>query len=62
MFRDRKVGHLMTNPAILPGPDRREIPEGILDAVVTTTIALHDPQGRLEPLLHAWRPRKKAEG
>jgi hypothetical protein len=30
--------------------------------VVTTTIALHDPQGRLEPLLHAWRPRKKAKG
>jgi hypothetical protein len=27
MFRDRKVGHLMTNPAILPGLDRREIPE-----------------------------------
>jgi len=39
------VGHLMTNPAILyTGRDSvvREIPEGILDAVVTTTIALHD--------------------
>jgi len=37
----RNVGHLMTNPAIL---DRQgnEIYEGILDAVVTTTIALHD--------------------
>ncbi|MCA3251575.1 MAG: malate synthase G [Pseudomonadota bacterium] len=44
----RNVGHLMTNPAILWGPDRREIPEGILDAVVTTTIALHDLQGRGE--------------
>ncbi|WP_425256730.1 malate synthase G [Rubrivivax sp. RP6-9] len=42
----RNVGHLMTNPAILWGDDRREIPEGILDAVVTTTIALHDLQGR----------------
>jgi malate synthase len=31
----------MTNPAILIG-DGKEIPEGILDAVVTTTIALHD--------------------
>jgi malate synthase len=40
----RNVGHLMTNPAILWGDDQREIPEGILDAVVTTTIALHDLQ------------------
>jgi malate synthase len=41
----RNVGHLMTNPAILWGEDSREIPEGIMDAVVTTTIALHDLQG-----------------
>jgi malate synthase len=38
----RNVGHLMTNPAILWGDDGREVPEGIMDAVVTTTIALHD--------------------
>jgi malate synthase len=46
----RNVGHLMTNPAILWGDDGKEIPEGILDAVVTTTIALHDLQrhGHLE--------------
>ena len=46
----RNVGHLMTNPAVLWGPDAQEIPEGILDAVVTTTIALHDLQrrGRLD--------------
>ncbi|MDO9278338.1 MAG: malate synthase G [Polaromonas sp.] len=41
----RNVGHLMTNPAILytdKKGETREIPEGILDAVVTTTIAMHD--------------------
>ncbi|MBP6339500.1 MAG: malate synthase G [Vitreoscilla sp.] len=41
----RNVGHLMTNPAILWGADGKEIPEGILDAVITTTIALHDIKG-----------------
>jgi len=41
----RNVGHLMTNPAILytaADGSTKEIPEGIMDAVVTTTIALHD--------------------
>ena len=37
----RNVGHLMTNPAILYG-DAKEIPEGILDAVITVAIAVHD--------------------
>ena len=41
----RNVGHLMTNPAILWNGDH-EIPEGILDAVVTTTIALVDLKRR----------------
>ena len=44
----RNVGHLMTNPAILwtdAQGQQREIPEGIMDAVVTTAIALHDLQG-----------------
>jgi malate synthase len=43
----RNVGHLMTNPAILWTDAQgtvREIPEGIMDAVVTTAIALHDLQ------------------
>ena len=43
----RNVGHLMTNPAILytaRDGSTQEIPEGILDAVVTTTIAMHDLQ------------------
>ncbi|WP_367847829.1 malate synthase G [Rhodoferax sp. WC2427] len=39
----RNVGHLMTNPAILYG-NGQEIPEGILDAMVTVTIAMHDLQ------------------
>ncbi|MFM7970909.1 MAG: malate synthase G, partial [Betaproteobacteria bacterium] len=38
----RNVGHLMTNPAILWGDKGSEIPEGIMDAVVTVAIALHD--------------------
>ncbi len=39
----RNVGHLMTNPAILytaADGTQKEIPEGILDAVVTTTIGI----------------------
>src|SRR5476649_789268 len=37
----RNVGHLMTNPAIVDG-DGHQIPEGILDGVMTSLIALHD--------------------
>ena len=37
----RNVGHLMTNPAILDA-DGNEVPEGIMDALFTAAIALHD--------------------
>ena len=37
----RNVGHLMTNPSILLG-DGSEVPEGIMDAFITTAAALHD--------------------
>ena len=37
----RNVGHLMTNPSILL-KDGSEIPEGIMDAFITSAAALHD--------------------
>ena len=45
----RNVGHLMTNDAILFNSDgasaSQEIPEGIMDAMLTSLIALHDLNG-----------------
>ncbi|MDS1137197.1 malate synthase G [Nitratireductor indicus] len=43
----RNVGHLMTNPAIVDA-EGNEVPEGIMDAMFTALIALHDvgPGGR----------------
>jgi malate synthase len=40
----RNVGHLMTNPAILYG-DGCEVPEGIMDGILTALAAIHDLNG-----------------
>ena len=40
----RNVGHLMTNPSILD-KDGNEVPEGIMDGMITTLIAIHDLKG-----------------
>ena len=41
----RNVGHLMTNPSIIL-KDGNEVPEGIMDAFLTTAAALHDLKKR----------------
>ncbi len=41
LLLNRNVGHLMTNPAIIL-KDGSEIPEGIMDAFISSLCALHD--------------------
>jgi malate synthase len=58
----RNVGHLMTTPAVR---DRlgADIPEGLMDAVITTTIALHDlrkedgPRNSLHGSVYVVKPK-----
>ncbi|MFL1406347.1 malate synthase G [Marinobacter sp. M1N3S26] len=40
----RNVGHLMTNPAILL-KDGNEVPEGLMDGLITSLVAIHDLKG-----------------
>ncbi len=41
LLLNRNVGHLMTSPSIIL-KDGSEVPEGIMDAFITTAAALHD--------------------
>jgi len=58
----RNVGHLMSNPAILDC-DGREVQEGLMDAMVTITISIHDlkkqngPRNSVEGSVYVVKPK-----
>jgi len=53
LLLNRNVGHLMTNPAIKL-KDGSEIPEGIMDAFISTTCALHDFKNKKNSLKNSF--------
>jgi malate synthase len=58
----RNVGHLMTTPAIRD-QEGRDIPEGLMDAMVTTLVAMHDlrktsgPRNAMSGSVYAVKPK-----
>nr|WP_319250356.1 malate synthase G [uncultured Celeribacter sp.] len=62
MMLVRNVGHLMTNPAILDS-EGREIGEGLMDALITVMIAMHDlkktdgPRNSVEGSVYVVKPK-----
>jgi malate synthase len=52
----RNVGHLMTTPAVLDR-DRRPVPEGLLDAMVTVLCAMPALEGRPRGSIYVVKPK-----
>jgi len=52
----RNVGHLMTSPAVLDAAGR-EVPEGLLDALMTVTAAMHDKTNSRHGAVYVVKPK-----
>ena len=57
----RNVGHLMTNPAVLD-QSGQEVPEGIMDALFTGLICMHDTKHRNSPAGSIYVVKPKMHG